>query len=73
MITDLTKLNRNQIVSLLETTGYLESAKEIISTEYKRTEKGEVVYAIRFNEDGIMATGRVYVYIDSFGQLVADY
>lgn len=72
-ITDLTKLNRDQIVSLLETTGYLESSKEIISTQYKTVNKGQVVYTFKYNDFGVMATGQLYVYIDSNGHLVCEY
>jgi ribosomal protein S8 len=73
MITDLTKLTRNQLVNLLEETGYIESSNEIHSASYTSTNKGQVKYTIKYNDFGVMATGHVFVYIDSNGQLVADY
>lgn len=73
MITDLTKLNRDQIVYLLEETGYLGASDEIFSTSYVSTNNHSIKYKIKYDADGIMETGHIFISIDDSGKLVADY
>lgn len=71
MVTDLTKLNLNQIIYLLKETGY--DSNEIFSVSYVSTTNHTVKYMIKYNDYGVMETGYIYLYIDNSGKLVAEY
>ena len=71
MITDLTKLTKNDIAALLNKQGYSDDG--IYSAEYQSATNGQLKYKIKYNDDGIMGLGYVFVFIDNNGQLSCDY
>lgn len=75
MLTDFTKLTRDNIVDLLEKQGYTETSKDIETVEFDpswhRTWCGPLKYKIAWNNG--RKTDTVYVFIDGDGQLAADY
>ena len=73
MITDLTKLNRNQVISILQASGY--GSDDINSIEYVSCSNGKLRYKITFeNEwDGEIITGDVYILIGEDGKLRAKF
>ena len=73
MITDLTKLSRDNIVDLLKANGYNDN-DDIDSVEFVSVANNQVKYTISFYDfDDELNTGFVFVYIDNQGQLVAEY
>lgn len=74
MITDLTKLTADIVVSLLEKAGYNESSQDIFSVIYDSVKNGQVKYKISyFDIDANECDGYVYVFIGNDGILTADY
>lgn len=67
---DLTQLSKEDIIQLLEETGY--TGEDIISVEYGGNTENGVKYVITFTEDDKLHNGLVYVYI-SKGKLECEY
>lgn len=75
MITDLTKLSRNNIVDLLKANGYNDN-DDIESVEFVSAANSQVKYAISYYDyehDVLVSDGFVFVYINNQGKLVAEY
>lgn len=70
MLTDFTKLTRDNIVDLLEKQGYTETSKDIETVEFDAYGP-PLKYKIAW--DNGRKTDTVYVFIDGNGQLAADY
>jgi len=67
---DLTKWGAKEIQDILYSSGYYD---DLISAEYKNTNNyNQAVFEIKFDNEGIVDTGYVYVGIKN-GRLVADY
>lgn len=74
MITDLTTLNRDIIVDLLEASGYNESSSDIIETQFVSVLNGNVKYKMKYYDiDDNLLEDNVYIFINNQGKLVADY
>ena len=74
MLTDFTKLTRDNIVDLLEKQGYTETSKDIETVEFDPSwpcAGDPLKYKIAW--DNGRKTDTVYVFIDGNGQLAADY
>ena len=69
---NLSKWTKNDIVAALERSGYYEN--EIISANFAGVnDSNKAMFDIAYDNDGIMERGRVFVFIDATGELVADY
>jgi hypothetical protein len=72
--TNLTNLTRNDIVYLLEESGYNESSSDIEEIEFVSVVDNNIKYKMTYYDiDGNKMTDNVFVFIDSKGKLVADY
>jgi hypothetical protein len=72
--TNLTQLTRNDIVYLLEKSGYNESSSDIEDVEFIAVSNGNVRYKMTYYDiDGNLMDDNVFVFIDDKGQIVADY
>lgn len=73
--TDLTRLTRDEIVYLLEESGYNESSNDIIRTEFtKVTIAGNIQYKMEYYDiNRNLRSDYVYVFISNEGKLTADY
>lgn len=70
---DLTKLTREDIVKLLEETGYLETSKDIVSARYKSNYDKGVCYQIEYDcGEKKSDFDNVFVFIDR-GKIICDY
>ena len=73
MVTNFTNLSRDNIVDLLEASGYNESSSDIIETEYVSSFSGTVKYKMKYYDiDDNLLEDNVYVFIRN-GKLVADF
>jgi len=72
---NLTQLTRNDIVYLLEQSGYNETSSDIEDTEFvKVTNTGQVKYLMTYYDiDGNEMNDYVYVFINNKGNIAADY
>jgi hypothetical protein len=74
MLADLKKLTTDQIIQLLEATGY--ELNDIWDAEYHKvtTIPRSVQYRIHFRDcDGNDDSGWVYVFIDAHGKLACEF
>ena len=69
MITDFTKLTRDQVAAILEDSGY--GAGDIASFEYVSCKDGKLRYAMKA-EDGETIIGNVYISIGKDGKFEAE-
>jgi len=72
--TNLTTLSRNDIVYLLEASGYNESSSDIENVEFVAVSNGNVRYKMTYYDiDGNLMNDNVFVFINDKGELTADY
>lgn len=73
--TNLTQLNINEIVYLLEESGYNESSKDIIRTEFTNIcSDNSIRYEIEYYDiNRNLRSDHIYVFISKEGKLTADY
>lgn len=70
---DLTKWGVKEIVDVLYASGYKDDYDEIFTAKYIKTnERNQAVFEIKFDDDGMVGKGFVYVGIRN-GKLEADY
>lgn len=71
-IMNLSKWTKNDIIAALERGGYYEN--EIISASFAGVnDTNQAMFDIAYDNEGIMERGRVFVFIDKGGELVADF
>jgi uncharacterized protein YuzE len=72
---NLTQLTRNDIVYLLEQSGYNETSSDIEDTKFvKVTNSGQIQYIMTYYDiDGNEMNDYVYVFINNKGKIAADY
>lgn len=72
--TNLTQLTRNDIVYLLEKSGYNESSSDIEDVEFIAASNGKIRYKMTYYDiDGNEMQDNVFVFINSKGEITADY
>ena len=72
---DLTKLSTQEVVDLLEESGYNESSSDIVEAKFiKVLDNRQLQYMIEYYDiDDNLCSDYVFVFINADGKLVADY